>query len=259
MRPRMVRTLLLSLSISLAAVAWSDGEPVEPTQSDTSHADASPAPESPQPEPSSPEAVPVTPPALEATGAQYYSSRHGRSSSSSSAFRPTSQSSFYISIPIWQNVDHDVVRTGASIEGRAGYDLGVIVPEVELGFAWIPVDLDKIQPGLGRDSLSQIFVGLGLRFQARNQSALTPYLSVAFDFNWWNFRETDYACGPWYCRSYDRYRFTPGISGRAGVSIAVRRSVALDLGVRLSMSFAGDFFPQSEWWVAPFFGFSLFY
>jgi len=172
-------------------------------------------------------------------------------------FHPTTQSSFYIAIPIWQNIDHDVVRTGASLEGRAGYDLGFVVPEVELGFAWIPVDLDKLEPGLGRDTLSQIFVGLGVRFQARNESALTPYVSAAVDFNWWNFRETDYVCDPWYCSSVKHYRFTPGISGRAGLAVEVTPGVAIDLGVRLAMSFAGDFFYRNEWWVSPFVGFTL--
>ena len=131
--------------------------------------------------------------------------------------------------------------------------------EVELGFAWIPVDLDKIEPGMGRDTLSQIFVGIGFRVQFRNESPVLPYLSAALDFNWWNFRETSYACGPWYCRSYNTFRFTPGLSGRAGIAVSVTPYVAIDLGARIAMSFAGDFFYRNEWWVSPYVGFSLFY
>jgi hypothetical protein len=81
---------------------------------------------------------------------------------------------------------------------------------------------------------------------------------VSFDFNFWNFNETDVACiggyYSWWCSSYNVYKFTPGFTGRVGAAIEVRNGLYVDLGVNVSMTFAGDFFESNQTWVEPFLG-----
>lgn len=257
MNRRSVQVLAMLALMMLSTVTVRSAQVGEESADQDTYRLAQEPPPPPPPPPSSPPPAAAPPPPPHPSQAQHQAPRWARPASTPRP-RPRTSSSFYITVPLVQDVDREVVRPGASIEGRIGVILGVLVPEFEIGFQWIPVDLDKLRPGLGRDPLKLFFFGLGLRLQIPTDSRVQPYVSGAFNFNWWNFRQESLACNFWYCTAVDRYSFTPGFSGRAGIAIDVDRGVAIDLGVKLAMSFEGDFFSENQFWVAPMFGFTVY-
>jgi hypothetical protein len=172
--------------------------------------------------------------------------------------------SFDLGVPVVYDVDRALIRPGANLHVQGGLDLGYVALFIHGGWRWIPVDFDRAADthpqyeGEGRDPLKNPYFGAGVRLQLPNQSRLIPYVSASVDFNWWNFRESDVACGGgyyyWYCNDYDVYEFTPGFSGRLGSLIHVRHGVYADFGLGVSMSFKGDFFDRNEVWFEPFVG-----
>lgn len=165
--------------------------------------------------------------------------------------------SLYVGVPIANNVDRDIVRPGGSIDVRGGYDLGYVVPELEMGFMGMPVKGNKIDPGLDNRPLKQFYFGLGLRLQIPNRSIVLPYLSGAFDFQFWNLYDRAIVCDFWYCREQNDYSFTPGFTGRGGVAFKLRPNLAIDVNLRVGMSFPGNAFDSSQSWVQPSLGVSF--
>ena len=108
----------------------------------------------------------------------------------------------------------------------------------------------------GRSPLTRIHLTVPeVRFQVPDLKVVLPYLSFAFDMNFWNFRETAVGCGYWYCSTYAVYRFTPGFTGRAGVGFNIKNSgVHIDVGFQYSFTGKGNFFQESGWWLAPYAG-----
>lgn len=171
---------------------------------------------------------------------------------------------FDLGVPLMMDVDHDLIRPGANLHVQGGVDLGYAAFFLHGGWRWIPVDFDRAADakhpeyeGLGRDPLKNPYFGLGVRGQIPNRSRVLPYASVSFDFNFWNFHETEFACTGyyyWWCADYDVYRFTPGFTGRAGLAVYIAQGVYVDFGMGASMSFEGDFFDQNQSWIEPFAG-----
>ncbi len=156
------------------------------------------------------------------------------------------------------NVDREIVRPGISFEGRSGLFLGPIIAEVEAGFQMNWIRLDSVAPTNTTETLKDFYIGIGVRLPITTiANILTPYISAAFDANFWHFLETSYGCGFWYCSGYDTYRFAPGFSGRVGFEIKVNPMIAIDLGTRIAMTFKGNFWPDSQWWFAPFLGVTI--
>jgi hypothetical protein len=172
--------------------------------------------------------------------------------------------SFDLGVPVVLDVDRSLIRPGANLHAQGGLDLGYVALFLHGGWRWIPVDFDRASDdhpeyaGEGRDPLKNPYFGFGVRVQVPNRSRVIPYLSASVDFNWWNFRESDVACGGgyyyWYCNDYNVYKFTPGFSGRLGSLVHVRHGVYADFGLGVSMSLEGDFFDRNEVWFEPFIG-----
>jgi hypothetical protein len=182
-----------------------------------------------------------------------------------SRWRRSPFGSFDIGVPIVLDNDPDLIRPGANLHAQGGIDIGYLSFFAHGGWRWIPVDFDRAAKnghpeyeGEGRDPLKNPYFGLGLRAQVPNDTPLLPYLSASFDFNFWNFRESDRACAGgyyyWYCANSSVYRFTPGFSGRVGTSVDLKRGINIDFGLGASMSFKGDFFDRSEVWLEPYAG-----
>jgi len=169
------------------------------------------------------------------------------------------QGGFNIGVPIWLDVDKDVVRPGADLHFFGGYDIGYAMFGLDLGAMWTPIDLNKV-PNLpvgvspGRSPVTRLYFAPEVRVQVPNKSPILPYVGVTFDINWWRFRETGIACGFWYCTQVAVFRFTPGFTAKAGVAFRVKQGVHIDLGVKYSLSGAGDFFLRREQWVTPYLG-----
>ena len=172
--------------------------------------------------------------------------------------------SFSLGVPIAMNVDRDFVRPGATLHAEGGLDLGYVGFFLHGGFRWFPVDFDRAADnghteynGYGRDPLRNPHFGFGVKAQLPNRSRVMPYISTAFDFNFWHMYQTQTVCtGYWYwwCGNYDVYEFSPGFSGKVGSAVHIAGGFYVDIGLDISMSFEGKFFDRNEWWMEPFVG-----
>jgi hypothetical protein len=170
------------------------------------------------------------------------------------------QGGFNIGVPIFLDVDTNVVRPGADLHFFGGYDMGYVMFGVDLGVMWTPIDGNQI-PGLspgenpGRHPLTRLYVAPEVRAQVPNKSPVLPYAAMTFDINWWHFRETGLGCSFWYCTQVNVFRFTPGFTAKLGIAFRIKQGAHIDLGVKYSYSGAGDFFLRREQWVTPYVGF----
>lgn len=162
-----------------------------------------------------------------------------------------------LGVMIWNDVDRDIVKPGAALTARLGFDFKYFVPQMEFGLRWTAIDPSKLDPLLQRDPLRSIVFALGSRFQVPNQSRVTPYADVMFDMNWWNYREvSNPSCVSYYCNSVAKYRFTPGFRGRLGMLIRATDLFEVELGFGAAFSFRGSFFIQNRSWLEPYVGFT---
>jgi len=162
-----------------------------------------------------------------------------------------------VGVPIFLNVDRKIVKPGADLNFFAGLDIGYVTFSLGLGIMWAPVSVSDIfgaEPDAGRSPLTRLYVFPEIRFQLPNESLALPYLSGAFDANWWSLRETGISCGVWYCNATSIYRFTPGFTGKVGVALEIKRGIHIDVGTKYSLSGKGNFFFRTEWWLTPFVG-----
>jgi len=170
------------------------------------------------------------------------------------------QGGFNIGVPLFLNVDKEVIRPGADLHFFGGYDMGYVMFGVDLGAMWTPIDANKISglpPGEnpGRSPITRLYVGPEVRVQVPNKSPVLPYLAATFDINWWHFRETGFYCGFWSCTDVKIFRFTPGFTAKVGIAFRVKQGAHIDLGFKYSYSGAGDFFLRREQWITPYLGF----
>jgi hypothetical protein len=165
-----------------------------------------------------------------------------------------------IGVPIVLDVPHDIVRPGANLFFFGGADFGWFILGGDVGLQWTPINLDNAPPvnGVtfsGRHPLTRIYLTLPeVRFQVPDLKVVLPYISGAFDMNFWNFAEQAIGCGYWYCSAYNVYRFTPGFTGKAGLGFEVKNGVYIDTGFQFSFTGKGNFFEDSGWWLAPYVG-----
>jgi len=170
--------------------------------------------------------------------------------------RPHKFGSFTIGVPLFNDVNSDIVRPGANLNFRGGIDFGFFGVFAHLGTMWNPIDLNNApppSPALGRSPLHRLYFGVGARLQYPHER-FRPYVDLAFDINWWHFQETALVCGIWYCTGVNSYRFTPGWESRVGMQIVVRPPFAIDLGVSFAFTYPGDMFIDAEYWMEPYLG-----
>lgn len=163
-----------------------------------------------------------------------------------------------LGVPLFLNVDRDIVKPGASITGWGGFDIGWVVFDFALGLQWTPIDTnnipDIVQP-TGFEPLIRWFFSPGVRFQVPTIDAVLPYVTAAFDVNMFSLAALAADCNWYYCRDDGRAQFTPGFTGKAGLGIHLKKAMYLDIGFQYSMSGQGQFFDRSQWWLEPFVGF----
>ena len=168
------------------------------------------------------------------------------------------QWSMNVGVPIFLDVDLKVVRPGADIAWVGGIDIGYVVFGIGAGVMFTPINLNNFVDDNGnrgnQSPLTRLYFFPEIRFQLPNNSPVLPYLTGAFDVNWWNFRETGLSCGFWICSRSSVYRFTPGFTGKVGAAFEIKRGVKIDVGMKYSLSGKGDFFQQTRWWLTPYVG-----
>ncbi len=162
-----------------------------------------------------------------------------------------------IGVPIFLDVDRDIVKAGADIGFFGGADFGYFIIGGAAGMGWNPVDLNAsgISGLNGRSPVTRLFLSIPeFRVQIPDLKVVLPYISGSFDMNFWNFRETQVVCSVYYCNQSSVYRFTPDFTGRGGLAFEVNNGIYVDLGLRYSFTGKGDFFQQSRWWLTPYVG-----
>jgi len=169
------------------------------------------------------------------------------------------QGAFNIGVPVWLNVDRDVVRPGADLNFFGGYDIGYAVFGLGLGAMWTPINFNSIPeapPGSGydRSPMTRLYFAPELRVQVPNNTPVLPYIGITFDANWWRVKETDIVCGWYYCARVAVFRFTPGMTAKVGMAFEVSRGTHIDIGFKYSLSGTGSFFFRREQWVTPYIG-----
>jgi hypothetical protein len=165
------------------------------------------------------------------------------------------QGAFHIGVPIWLNVDRDVVRPGADLNIFGAYDMGYVAFGLGGGVMWTPINFDNIpESGLDRRPLTRLYLAPELRVQIPNTTPIMPYVGATFDANWWRVAATDVICGAFYCRRVAKFLFSPGMTIKFGLAFRVLQGTYLDLGVKYSLTGPGQFFTNREQWVTPYFG-----
>ena len=169
------------------------------------------------------------------------------------------QGGFNIGVPLFRDIDKDVVRPGADLHGFGGYDIGYAMFGLDLGAMWTPIDLNKVSTPTsgtnpGRSPVTRLYFAPEVRVQVPNKSPILPYVAITFDANWWRFRETEVVCNFWYCAQVKVFRFTPGFTAKGGIAFRIRQGVHVDVGFKYSMSGTGNFFFRREQWITPYIG-----
>ena len=163
-----------------------------------------------------------------------------------------------VGVPIFLDVDRDIVRPGASISGWGGFDIGWIVFDVGLGLMFNVVSTDDIIEAVGMNLGDQPLIrwhfSPGIRLQIPTFDAVLPYVAAAFDANLWQFEALGVNCGWYYCRSDSQFRFAPGVTAKAGVGIHIKGPWYIDVGMKYGFTAPGNFFERSQQWVEPFVG-----
>ena len=167
------------------------------------------------------------------------------------------QLSIWAGVPLFADVDRDIVRPGGAVQLRYGFDHGWFVPELLVGYQGTPVEWGLLDPAYERAPLSQMLFEVGMRFQYMNESLALPYLGAGIDTLWWFLRDAADVCGVLLCVGRDSPTVTFGFSFRGGVALEVRENVLLDLGLTAQVSLEGDLFDHARWWLTPFVGITL--
>ncbi len=84
------------------------------------------------------------------------------------------QGAFNIGVPIWLNVDSNIVRPGADLNLFGAYDMGYVAFGLGGGAMWTPINFDRV-PGvndLGRRPLTRLYLAPGAG--ARRMSICRP-------------------------------------------------------------------------------------
>ncbi len=164
-----------------------------------------------------------------------------------------------LGVPIFLDVDRDIVKPGASIEAWGGFDIGWVVFDFGLGLMWNRIKTDNIPEvmgdGLGNQPLIRWHFSPGIRLQVPTIDAVLTYLTGRFDANLWQLEALGTDCGWYYCNGEGNFQFAPGFTGKAGLGIRLKGPWFLDVGMKYSLSGKGDFFQRTQWWLEPFIGF----
>lgn len=163
-----------------------------------------------------------------------------------------------LGVPIFLDVDSAVVRPGVDMNAWVGLDVEWLVFAAGFGLGWTPIDLEQAPDGagLGRSPATRIYLTTEVRLQVPKAKSVLPYLSGAFDANWWRHQDVNVStsCNVWYCTTRARFEFAPGFTGKVGMGIKTGERVYLDVGMKFSLSGAGNFFDSTQWWLTPFVG-----
>jgi len=164
--------------------------------------------------------------------------------------RHSVETGFHLGVPVFLTADSDV-DPGFAMGGRIGFVAGFVVPE--FGIAWQGNSVD------GEDTLDAMMLSFGARLRMNNSSSVTPFISGAFDMNFWHFTGSDELVCRNYCEVREDYGFSPGVSGVAGLALSLSPRVSFDVGLRVAATFAAGILDEAELWLTPQVGLGFYY
>ncbi|MFT3922167.1 MAG: hypothetical protein QM778_06505 [Myxococcales bacterium] len=164
-------------------------------------------------------------------------------------------------VPVPLTDEHNSADVGFGLSGMFGWDLGFLLPTANVGWAWNGLNLPSTY-GDNR-SLTRFHMGIGLMAEFENRSVVTPVLGAMLDLNWWHVSgDVSVGCGGYYywaCYQVNNYDYTTGFTFRAGADFGFKRNdrFTLGAGVMPSLTLKGGPFRETEWWLSPYFAFSV--
>lgn len=169
------------------------------------------------------------------------------------------EAGFYLGVPIWFTPDKGIVQPGVSFETRFARRFGLLAPEITLGWQINWLDQDELPNALRNYNftIDAFYMTLGARVYFVERGVVQPFASAGFDLAFWHLTgDTSTACGYYYCAQTANYDLGIGFSGRLGVAIVPTRSVQLELGARIAMTFPVGPIDDVEAWLTPYLGFT---
>jgi hypothetical protein len=160
-------------------------------------------------------------------------------------------------VPVPLTDEGDAANPGFGIRGMFGYDLGMILPTFDLGWAWTPLN------DAGDRTLTRFHMGFGLQAELEISRPVTLVVGGAVDLNWWHVTgDTEVACGAYYywgCYAYNSWDYTTGFSLRGGLDFNIPRTpyFSIGAGVIPSVTLSGGPFQDAEWWISPYLTFTF--
>ena len=175
------------------------------------------------------------------------------------------QGSFSLGVPVFLNVDTNVVRPGADLNFFGGFDIGYAVFGLALGAMWTPMNLYNIPgapagAGYGRSPMTRLYFAPEVRVQVPNNTPILPYHRHHVRRELVARKRNDIpVCGGvcyFYCARVAVFRFSPGHDGQGGRGLPrYPRGTHIDVGVKYSLSGTGQLqFLRREQWVTPYIG-----
>ncbi len=158
----------------------------------------------------------------------------------------------HLLVPVWLT-DEGALNPGFGIQGRIGWEFGGgFSTEINLGAMFNGYkDFDA--------TLSNVWLGGGARYAFLNPSAFVPFVGAGLKLNFWGAcAVVDTGVGTETICSDER-ELTLGLNATVGAAYEIGPYFAIEFGANVDLTFPGDVFEESELYVSPFVGGTLYY
>jgi len=161
----------------------------------------------------------------------------------------------HIIVPIWltepSQMDIPIaVSPGIGIQGRIGWEFpGGLTTELNVGgMVNALVDYDE--------TVNNVWLGLGARYAFFNPSAFVPFIGAGIKLNFWEFCDAEVG-GVGACDAERQLTF--GFQGLVGAAFELSPFLALEGGVQVDATLPGNVFDETQIYLSPFAGATLYY
>ena len=159
----------------------------------------------------------------------------------------------HLVVPIWLTDDTSSISPGIGIQGRIGWEFpGGLTLEGNIGVMANPISNDAMRLDGTR---TNVWLGVGARFAFLNASAFVPFVGAGVKLNIWQFT----ACDAVSCADSDS-EINLGANALVGAAYELSPFLAIEFGVEINAVFPADkFFGETELYLSPFLGGTLYY
>jgi hypothetical protein len=145
---------------------------------------------------------------------------------------------------------------GLGIHGRIGWEFGAgFSIEANVGGLFSTVSGTIVDDGSSFDpqlTLLSFWLGAGARFAILNPSAFVPFVGVGAGVHFWDFcKDGDSTC--------ESNSISVAVNGVVGFAYEISPFAAIEAGLQTNVAFPGDAFTETEVYLMPFAGGTLYY